>query len=95
MFGVMEGVFDVMGDHDALELCGAEFLAEAERELAAFCGAVLKMHGADEAERAAQDWLDALKRISWIGDGAPDWRRVTIFAAQCVALRVMQTSPCW
>jgi hypothetical protein len=73
----------------------AELHIAAEMELAAFYGAVLEMHGTEEARHAAQDWIDALERMEKpISGGLPDWRRATIAAADCLASRIVNRSGC-
>jgi hypothetical protein len=65
----------------------AEFHLAAERELASFYNAVLKMHGSDEAQRAAQEWIAEIERPA---TGLfTDLHRVTIHAAQALASRVI------
>jgi hypothetical protein len=66
----------------------AEFLAAAERELVAFYEAVFRRYGLKEARMAAQDWIAELETTDWPADWAlPNWRHVTIAAADCLAFR--------
>ncbi len=62
----------------------------AERELAAFFGAVTELFGPQQAKVAAEDWLDEAEVI----DSPPrsttrDWRAVTIAASTRLASRLM------
>ena len=72
----------------------AEFMTTAERELVAFYEAVFRRHGLKEARMAAQDWIAELETMDWPADGAlPNWRHVTIAAADCLAFRIIDHSP--
>lgn len=61
----------------------------AEREFAAFIGAVKELFGPEQARLSADDWLDE----SELMDGAPrssgrDWRAVTVAASARLANRL-------
>ena len=73
----------------------AEFMTTAERELVAFYEAVFRQYGLKEARMAAQDWIEELETMDWPVDcGAlPNWRLVTIAAADCLAFRIIDHSP--
>jgi hypothetical protein len=72
----------------------AEFMTTAETELVAFYEAVFKRYGLKEARKAAQDWIEELETMDWPADSAlPNWRHVTIAAADHVALRIIDHSP--
>ncbi|RZU41889.1 hypothetical protein BDD14_3429 [Edaphobacter modestus] len=72
----------------------AEFMTIAERELAAFYEAVFRRYGLREARKAAQDWIEELETMDWPTDWAlPNWRRVTIGAADCLSFRIIDHSP--
>ena len=72
----------------------AELMTTAETELAAFCEAVFRRYGRKEARKAAQDWIEELETMDWPADWAlPNWRHVTIAAADCLALRIIEHSP--
>ena len=72
----------------------AEFMTTAERELVAFHEAVFRRYGSKEAIKAAQDWIEELKTMDWPTDWAlPNWRHVTIIAANCLASRIIDQSP--
>ena len=61
----------------------------AQRELGAFLYAVSESHGPEEADIAAQDWLDELKLLDCVPEPTPrDWRLVTIAAAGRLSKRV-------
>jgi len=64
------------------------------RELAAFYTAVVGRYGPEEARRAAYDWIEEMETMDWPADWAlPNWRHVTIAAADCLALRIIDRSP--
>jgi hypothetical protein len=72
----------------------AELLTGAERELAALYDTVFRRYGLKEARKAAQDWIEELETMDWPVDSAlPNWRHVTIAAADCLALRIIDHSP--
>ena len=72
----------------------AELMTTAETELAAFYEAVFRRYGLKEARKAAQDWIQELVTMDWPADWAlPNWRHVTIAAADCLALRIIDHSP--
>ena len=57
--------------------------------LKAYC-----MYSLKEAKNAAQDWIDELGTMDWPADWAlPNWRHVTIAAADWLALRIIDHSP--
>ena len=60
----------------------ARLLASAEKELFAFVAAVNELFDAEQARRAADDWMEELERTGWPSEApAIDWRWVTIAAA--------------
>jgi len=66
-----------------------ELMAMAEKEMAAFVGAVTELFGAEPARHAAEDWIEELEAIDCLdSDVIPDWRQVTIAAAARVANRL-------
>ena len=72
----------------------AELMTTAETELAAFYVAVFRRYGLKEAKRAARNWIEELGTMAWPADCAlPNWRHVTIAAADCLALRIIDHSP--
>ena len=72
----------------------AEFIATAERELAAFYEAVFRQYGLKEAKKAAQDWIEELETMDWPADWIlPNWHQVTIVAANCLAFRIIDHCP--
>ena len=72
----------------------AEFMTTAETELAAFYETVLRRYGLKEARKAAQDWIAELETMEWPPDWTlPNWRHVTIAAADCLAFRIIDHSP--
>ena len=72
----------------------AELMTTAERELVAFYEAVFRQYGLREARMATQDWIEELETMDWPDDcGAlPNWRLVTIAAADCLAFRIIDHS---
>lgn len=58
-----------------------DLMIMAERELAAFLSAVTELYGAEQAEMAAEVWLDELEMIDILpGPASRDWRKVTVAA---------------
>jgi hypothetical protein len=71
----------------------AELMTTAEMELAAFYEAVFRRYGLQEAGKAAQDWIEELETMDWPAEWVfPNWRHVTIVAADCVAFRIINHS---
>jgi hypothetical protein len=71
-----------------------DLMLTAERELASFYEVIEKGYGPKEARKAARDWIDEVATMDWPVDGVlPDWRRLSIAAADCLASRVMEHSP--
>ena len=69
-------------------------MTTAETELAAFYEAVFRRYGLKEAGKSAQDWIEELETMEWPADWPlPSWRHVTIAAADCLALRIIDHSP--
>ena len=61
----------------------------AQRELGAFLYVVGESYGPEEAAISADDWLDALTALDWVGEPTPsDWRLITIAAAGRLASRI-------
>jgi hypothetical protein len=70
-----------------------DLLMTAERELAAFYTAVERRYGPEEARRAAYDWIKELETMNWpLNGAAPNWRRVSIMAADCFSSRLIESS---
>jgi hypothetical protein len=70
--------------------CGAgapSLLPEAERQLAAFYQAVLSLHGPEQAQLAAEDWLRELGTEAAPNEPIP-WRRISAVAAGLLASRL-------
>jgi hypothetical protein len=68
--------------------CGAgalPLLVEAERQLAAFHQAVLSLHGPEEAQCAAEDWLHELETAAH--NEPIHWRRISLAATDRLASR--------
>jgi hypothetical protein len=73
-------------DRRQSSLSDVEFYRAAERELASFYQTVLKMHGPEEAQRAAEQWIAELQEPA--AALLSDPRHATINAARALALRV-------
>jgi hypothetical protein len=72
----------------------ADLLLTAEMELASFHQAIEKRYGPEEARKAARDWIDEVAMMDWPVDGVlPNWRRVSIVAADCLASRIIERCP--
>ena len=72
----------------------ADLLLTAERELASFYEAIEKRYGAEEARKAAHDWIEEVETMDWPAAGTiPNWRHVSVVAADCVASRVIKHLP--
>jgi len=55
----------------------ADSMSLAERELAAFFGAVTELFGTELAELSAEEWLRELEAIDDLPASAREWRWVT------------------
>jgi hypothetical protein len=67
----------------------AGFLDGAEKELSAYARAVREVFGSERVRQSIEDWLAELELMDWPAKVAsPDWRRVTIAAANRLAGRV-------
>lgn len=65
----------------------ADLVALAERELAAFVGAVTELFGPEQARLAAEHWLDELISLPDLpGSSSGDWRAITLRAANTLAM---------
>lgn len=74
----------------------AELMITAERELAAFLSAVTKLYGTEQAELAAEVWLEELEMTNRLhGPAIQDWRKVSVASVARLAnhLTAAQTSP--
>jgi hypothetical protein len=72
----------------------ADLLLTAERELASFYEAIKKGYGPEEARKAAHDWIEEVETMDWPAEGTiPNWRHVSIVAADCLASRVIEHTP--
>ena len=67
-----------------------EFL-DAERELASFRQAVLKMHGPEEAQRASEYWIEELESAACL-DKPKQFRRISVKAAAKLASKLAAKS---
>jgi hypothetical protein len=66
----------------------SDFLTMAERELAAFFGAVTELFGAEQAEHSAEDWLHELEKVNGLPASIREWRLITTRVATRLASRV-------
>ena len=61
----------------------------AERQLGAFLHVVTELYGPEEANLAAEDWLEELELLDRIpGPTEPEWRLLTIAASNLLSQRV-------
>jgi hypothetical protein len=80
----------ILSTRSCAELSGTRVQLDAERELAAFYGAVSRIYGAQEAQRAALGWIEAWEKIERTASGAlPDSRQATITASAQLASRIV------
>jgi hypothetical protein len=66
----------------------ADFMALAERELAAFFNAVTQLFGSAQAQLSAEDWLRELMEIDHLAASTREWRFITAKASTRLASRV-------
>jgi len=55
----------------------SDLLRMAERELSAFFSAVTQLFGSEQAELAAEDWLQELIEIDGLPASTCEWRLIT------------------
>ena len=66
----------------------ADLLNLAEKELAAFAGAVCEMLGPEHVRQSVQDWIEELELSDWPRDKhVRNWRHVTVAEASRLASR--------
>jgi len=76
------------GQREEVALCDANLIMLAERELAAFAGAVRELFGYDQARVSTEEWIDELESLDWPArPGASDFRRITTAASARLAHR--------
>jgi hypothetical protein len=68
-----------------------ELMTMAERELAAFLGAVTELYGANEAAMSADVWLCELHGSDTLPRSAHGWRKITATALALIASRLTAT----
>ena len=66
----------------------ADSTSLAERELAAFFGAVKELFGSELAELSAKEWLRELETTDELPASSPEWRTLTAKASLWLANRV-------
>ena len=66
----------------------ADSMSLAERELAAFLGAVKEVFGSELAELSAEEWLHELEASDDLPSSIPEWRTLTAKASLWLANRV-------
>lgn len=64
---------------------------EAEKELAAFHAAVLEMHGPQEAQQSAEDWIHLAEKAT-ANEAHIKWRKISIIAASLLSARLLDRS---
>ena len=70
----------------------ADLITMAERELSAFFRAVTERFGSEQAELAAEDWLQELIEIDGLPASTREWRLITAKASTRLASRVSASS---
>lgn len=76
------------GQREEVALCNANLIILAERELAAFAGAVREIFGSEQARVSTEEWIDELESLDWPATpGASDFRRITTAASVRLAHR--------
>jgi hypothetical protein len=84
----------IVATQQASDTLVADLLRTAEKELSAFYTAIFRKFGPDEARRAAYDWIEEIETMDWpLDETVPNWRHVSIVAADCVASRVLERPP--
>jgi hypothetical protein len=84
----------IVATRQASDALIADLLSTAEKELSAFYTAVRRRYGSKEARRAAYDWIEEMETMDWSLEGAvPNWRHVSIVAAECLSSRVLESFP--
>ena len=81
---------DPMNTKESLStsICKEQMLI-AEREFSAFISAVKELHGPEQTQLSAVDWLDELELMdSQPGSTNRDWRAVTVAASARLANRL-------
>jgi len=66
----------------------SDLMTMAERELAAFFGAVKDLFGTEQARLSAENWLDALVTMNGLPASTREWRRITVEVSARLASRV-------
>ncbi len=66
----------------------SSLLMEAEQHLGAFHQAVLRLHGPEEAQRAAEDWVRELETTTAYEEPTR-WRQLSLAAAGRLAARLV------
>jgi hypothetical protein len=64
----------------------------AERELSAFFNAVTQLFGSEQAELAAEDWLQELIEIDALPASTREWRLITAKVSTRLASRLSASS---
>ena len=84
----------IVATRQASDALIADLLRTAEKELSAFYTATLRRYGPEEARKAAHDWIEEVETMDWPAEGTiPNWRHVSIVAADCLASRVIGHPP--
>jgi hypothetical protein len=69
-----------------------DLMKMAERELAAFFSAVTQLFGPEQAELAAEDWLQELTKIDGLPASTREWRLITAKVSTRLPSRVSASS---
>ena len=71
--------------------CG-DLMTMAEQELAAFFSAVTELFGSEQAQLAAEDWLQELVAVNDLPASTRQWRLLTVKVSARLASRVTASS---
>lgn len=70
----------------------ADFITLVEQELSASCNAVTDLFGSEQADLAAEDWLNEVITTDGLPTSTRDWRLFTAKVSTRLASRVTATS---
>jgi hypothetical protein len=70
----------------------SDLLRMAERELSAFVNAITQLFGSEQAELAAEDWLQELIEIDGLPASTREWRFITAKVSTRLAKRLSASS---
>lgn len=83
-----QGSMQASGRLEEIALSDDNFTKLAERELAAFVGAVIELFGPEQASLSTAEWIDELESADWqTRPGVSELRRISITASAKLAHR--------